>query len=157
MRLTIFWFRGWPTTPPSKSVCWEFKPHCAQSGGLLGATSCAPALTDKKASNPARRHALARTFRFDRTKFILYHLVLKYLQLGQVLVNGSSRLPYTYCKMKCARLSGAGVFKCSSRSATCLVQQPGASIQAVKKPGRRLLFRTQETLEGHNLFGIRKF
>src|SRR3954469_15898338 len=78
----MFRFRGWPVAPPSNNVCWELRPHCAQSGGLEGARSCAPALTDRKASNPARRHALARTFRFERTRFMVYHLVLKYLQLG---------------------------------------------------------------------------
>src|SRR6476620_9198840 len=40
---------------------------------------------------------------------------------------------------------------------TYFVQQPGFSIQAEKKPRRRLLSGTQERLEGHNLFGIRKF
>jgi len=87
----------------------------------------------------------------------LYHLVLEYLQLGQVLVNGSSRLPYTYCKMKCARLSGAGVFQVFSRSATCFVQTARDLHPGRKKPRRSLLSRTQERLEGHNLFRIRKF
>jgi hypothetical protein len=36
------------------------------------------------------------------------------------------------------------------------VQQPGACIEAVKKPGRSLLSGTQEKLEDHNLFRIRK-
>jgi hypothetical protein len=54
---------------------------------------------ERKARRPARRHALARNFRFDRTRFILYHLrVGMFLKLGQVLVNGSSRLPNTHCK-----------------------------------------------------------
>src|SRR6476469_3281919 len=58
--------------------------------------------------------------------------------------------------MKCARLKWCRVFKCSSRSAACLVQQPGANIQAVKKPGRSLLSETEEKLEDYNLFRIRK-
>jgi hypothetical protein len=73
---------------------------------------------DMKASNPARRHALARTFRFEKTKFILYHLVLEYLQLGQVLVNGSSRLSCTYCKGSEHGFEVVQGFKCS------VVQQP---------------------------------
>jgi len=57
-----------------------------------------------------------------------------FLKLGQVLVNGSSRLPNTHCKMKCARLGGAG--------SCCWVQQPacanspGANIPAAKTGGK---------------------
>jgi hypothetical protein len=82
---------------------------------------------------------------------------LEYLQLGQVLVNGSSRLPYTYCKMKCARLSGAGFSSVQvvQRPASCNSQE--VSIQAEKKPRGRLLSSTEEKLEECNLFRIRKF
>jgi hypothetical protein len=47
------------------------------------------------------------------------------------------------------------VFQSFSKPALC--KQSGICIQAVKKPGRRLLSGTQEKLEVHNLFGIRKF
>jgi hypothetical protein len=112
---------------------------------------------DMKARRPARRHALARNFRFDRTRFILYHLVLECLQLGQVLVNGSSRLPYTYCKGSEGQLK-SGCRISNVHSANLLrAKQPGTSIRAVKKTGPQLTTRAAGKLEEDNLFRIRKF
>jgi hypothetical protein len=57
---------------------------------------------------------------------------LEYLELGQVLVNGSSRLPYTYCKGSKHDFKLVQGSSVQSFSPTCIVQQPGASIRAVK-------------------------
>src|SRR5215831_10305410 len=82
---------GCAVIPDRSCVCWELSPHCGHVGGWVGARTCAPAPMDIKATRPARRHALARNFRFDTTRFICTTSFWNVLKLGQVLVNGSSR------------------------------------------------------------------
>src|SRR5437899_2897309 len=100
----MFRLRGWAVTPPSKSECCAFNPHCGQSGGWLGTRVCAPAPTDKKASNPARRHALTRIFHFERTRFILYHLVLECFETWPGTGEWFQKAAEHPLQMKCARL-----------------------------------------------------
>src|SRR5579864_926083 len=87
--------------------------------------------TGRRAIPPEDMHLqrLSASIELDSFCTTLFENVV---QLGQVLVNGSSRLPYTYCKIKCALLSGAGVFKCPVVQQPALVQQPGTCIRAVK-------------------------
>jgi hypothetical protein len=84
---------------------------------------------DIKARRPARRHTLERTFRFDRTRFILYHLSFGIFATWPGTGEWFQQAAYTHCKMKCARLSGAGgfqVFKSFSQPASCNSQEhPG--------------------------------
>src|SRR5215831_1017868 len=134
---------GCAVIPGTSCVCCELSAHCGHVGGWVGARTCAPARMDIKARRPARRQALARNFRFDRTRFICTTSFWNVLKLGQVLVNGSSRLPTpTANEVRTTRWCRLLMFGFSN----LLAQQPGGRAARLQKQARRLLPEQMENL-----------